>query len=77
MSEAFDITQNRNPNAFTDTLEAAKKGDVIVYHRGEFASGIHKTPALRAAGRKAVSLVQRRSGKRSFEYLAQVIRGGN
>ena len=77
MSEAFDITKNRNPNAFTDTLDAATQGDVIVYHRGEFASGVHKTPAMRAAGRKAVSLVQRRLGRRSFEYQAQVIRGGN
>lgn len=77
MSEVFDITLNRKADAFTDTLDAAKQGDVIVYHRGEFASGIHKTPALRAAGRKAVSLVQKRLGKRSFEYLAQVVRGGN
>ena len=77
MSEVFDITLNRKTNAFTDTLDAAKQGDVIVYHRGEFASGVHKTPAMRAAGRKAVSLVQRRLGRRSFEYQAQVIRGGN
>lgn len=70
----FDISDNRNPKAFNETLTLTRKGDVIIYHAGLFAAGVHKAPAVDAHVAGLVTLAQRRrntTGHDRFEYIAQ------
>lgn len=76
MPNVIDIAQKPSNDAFLKALNAAQTGDKIVYHRGEHAGGAHKVAAFRAAGRGLVSLVQKRVAPRTFEYIAQVRKGG-
>jgi len=76
MPDVIDIAPNTKSDAFLKALNVAKAGDKIVYHRGEHAGGAHKSAAFRAAGRGLVSLVQKRVAPRTFEYIAQVRKGG-
>ena len=72
--QVFDISDNRNPKAFSETLTLTRKGDVIIYHTGLFAAGAHKAPAVDAYVAGLVTLIQRRrntTGNDRFEYIAQ------
>jgi hypothetical protein len=67
----IDIAVERDPKAFDESLATANTGDKIIYHRGEFAGGRHKTNAMVAQDAGLVALVQRRIGPKQFEYIAQ------
>lgn len=70
----FDLSNNRNPKAFDETLTLTRKGDLIIYHVGLFAGGIHSRAASLAHEAGLVTLVQRRrntTGHDRFEYIAQ------
>jgi len=67
----IDITAERDPNRFYEALTLTRAGDTILYHRGEFAGGMHKKNAMAAQEAGLVALVQRRIGPEKFEYMAQ------
>jgi hypothetical protein len=76
MADVIDITNTRKPDAFDNALAVSRRGDKIIYYRGEAAVGAHKKPALKASDAGRVSLVQKRLGPGMFEYTAQVLKGG-
>jgi len=56
--------------SFPVTLQEAEAGDEIVYHVGPFASGPHKSDALRAALDGSCFILQRKMGNGKFAYIA-------
>jgi len=67
----IDISLNIGKMKFDDALKATKYGDTIIYHVGEYAGGKHKHDALAASAGGLVALVQKKLGKKKFQYLAQ------
>ena len=67
----LDISLDIGKMKFDAALKATKYGDTIIYHVGGYAGGKHRHDALAAAGGGLVALVQKRLGKRNFQYLAQ------
>lgn len=69
ISELRDISRNRDRDALRKWIASAAPGDAVVYHIGEYCTGIFKQQALAMADGGLVSLVQvRHDGK--FAYLA-------
>jgi len=48
-----------------------KRGDEVVYHIGEYASGKHKADALELYNQGKCILYQRRMGPGKFAYIAR------
>jgi hypothetical protein len=74
MSETLDISATKNAKAFHEMLTLTKAGDRIIYHRGQFAAGAHKSAAMDAASAGLVLLFQKKvisAGGATFEYIAQ------
>jgi hypothetical protein len=70
----FDLSGNRNPKAFLETLALMSKGDEITYHSGLYAGGTHKAAAMEAYEAGLVTLFQRRAGTdgdQRFSYVAR------
>lgn len=67
----YDISHKLAKDGFDEALKQTRKGDVIIYHVGEFASGKHKYNALLAWEGGLVSLVQKKLGNYKFQYIAQ------
>ena len=70
MSETFYITGDTKPDALYRALEAAQKGDRIVYHVGQTCGGLHRYAAARAETDKLVFLFCKREHGSTFAYLA-------
>ena len=65
----INITQDGR-GMFPVALDAAKPGDEIVYHIGEYAKGPHKKDALDSAELGLCMIYQRKFDYGQFAYIA-------
>ena len=52
-------------------LDSIKRGDEVIYHIGEYASGKHKADALDLYNQGKCILYQRKLGDGKFAYIAR------
>lgn len=52
-------------------LDSMQRGDEVVYHIGEYASGKHKADALELYNQGKCILYQRKLGAGKFAYIAR------
>ena len=71
MSDVKYIAADRSKVAFDKTLRSTQYGDIIVYHVGGYAAGLHRIPAMTAYNEGYVNLVQKKLSPKLFEYIAQ------
>ena len=71
MSNDKYIATERSKTAFDKALRNTQYGDIIVYHVGGYAAGLHRTPAMTAYNEGYVNLVQKKLSPKLFEYIAQ------
>ena len=69
--KVFDIADVPKKGEFANCLAQADYGDKIIYSRGLYAGGPHREAAMGACEAGLVALVQKRTGKGNFDYIAQ------
>lgn len=69
--EIFDIADVNKKGEFANCLAQTQYGDKIIYSRGLYAGGLHRDAAMGACEAGLVALVQKRTGKGQFDYIAQ------
>jgi len=65
-----NITKEQRGTLHT-VLESIKRGDEVIYHVGEYASGKHKADALDLYNQGKCILYQRKLGDGNFAYIAR------
>jgi hypothetical protein len=65
-----DITRSFDEAYLPQLLPKLDAGDVVVYHKGLYAAGVHKAAARAAYEKGYVVLIQRRLGPKNFAYTA-------
>lgn len=65
-----NITKEQRGTLHT-MLDSIKRGDEVVYHIGEYASGKHKADALELYNQGKCILYQRKLGDGKFAYIAR------
>jgi len=66
----YDITKDQRGVLHT-MLDSMKRGDEVIYHVGEYASGKHKVDALELYKQGKCILYQRKLGDGKFAYIAK------
>lgn len=70
MSETIFITGDTSKDALHSALEAAQKGDRIIYWQGPHCGGLHRTAAAKAHDDGLCILVCKKVGDGMFDYMA-------
>jgi hypothetical protein len=66
----YNIVKDQRGTLHT-VLDSIKRGDEVVYHIGEYASGKHKADALELYNQGKCILYQRKLGDGKFAYIAR------
>ena len=69
--QVIDLQKSRNPKDFLEALTTTRAGDEIIYWRGEYAGGQHKTAVMQEYEDGLVAPLRRKLGPKVFEYIAQ------